>query len=149
MIENAHPTAALESLDVTLLATGCSNLCRHCSVGAQQKHPIMTPEITDEVLECLKPLRDRVKQTYVDIYFDVFDHPQTPEVLEILWRHACYDAYEVIPFDAYPRENEEAIITEVEGYKNWIVHRPDLDMSHLVAMTKMQLWTLKPAHERK
>ena len=59
------------------------------------------------------------------------------------------DAYEVIPFDAYPRENEEAIITEVEGYKNWIVHRPDLDMSHLVAMTKMQLWTLKPAHERK
>lgn len=59
------------------------------------------------------------------------------------------EAYEVIPFDAYPRENEEAIISEVEAYKDWIVHRPDLDMSHLVAMTRMQLWTMKPAHERK
>ena len=57
--------------------------------------------------------------------------------------------YEVIPFDSYPRENEEAIISEVENYKNWIVHRPDLDMSHLVALTRMQLWTLKPAHEMK
>jgi hypothetical protein len=59
------------------------------------------------------------------------------------------EAYEVIPFDSYPMENEEAIITEVENYKNWIVHRPDLDMSHLVEMTRMQLWTLKPAHEMK
>jgi hypothetical protein len=59
------------------------------------------------------------------------------------------ETYEVIPFDAYPRENEEAIISEVESYKDWIVHRPDLDMSHLVAMTRMQLWTLKPAHEMK
>ncbi len=55
--------------------------------------------------------------------------------------------YEVIPFDSYPRENEELIISEVEGYKDWIVHRTDLDMSHLADMTRMQLWTLKPAHE--
>ena len=57
--------------------------------------------------------------------------------------------YEVIPFDSYPKESEEKIISEVESYKDWIVHRTDLDMSHLVALTRMQLWTLKPAHERK
>jgi len=57
------------------------------------------------------------------------------------------DTYEVIPFDAYPREYAETIIAEVESYKDWIVHRTDLDMSNLAEMTRMQLWTLKPAHE--
>ena len=41
------------------------------------------------------------------------------------------EAYEVIPFDSYPRENEEAIISEVESYKDWIVHRPDLELRRL------------------
>jgi len=59
------------------------------------------------------------------------------------------DSYEVIPFDSYPKEYEEKIISEVENYKDWIVHRTDLDMSHLVEMTRMQLWTLKPAHENR
>lgn len=58
------------------------------------------------------------------------------------------ESYEVSPFDPYPKENEELIISEVEGYKNWIVHRTDLDMSHLAEMTRMQLWTLKPAIEK-
>jgi hypothetical protein len=49
------------------------------------------------------------------------------------------------PFDAHPTENLEAIVKSVEGCKSWPVHREDLDMSHLVEMTKMQLWTLKPA----
>ena len=59
------------------------------------------------------------------------------------------DSYEVIRFDSYPKENEELIISEVEGYKDWIVHRTDLDMTHLAEMTRMQLWTLKPAHENR
>lgn len=57
------------------------------------------------------------------------------------------ESYEVISFDPYPKEHEELIISEVESYKHWIVHRTDLDMSHLAEMTRMQLWTLKPAHE--
>jgi len=57
-------------------------------------------------------------------------------------------SYEVRAFDSYPKANEEIIISEVEDYKHWIVHRTDLDMSHLADMTRMQLWTLKPAHER-
>jgi hypothetical protein len=57
------------------------------------------------------------------------------------------ESYEVIPFDAYPKEHEEAITAEVESCKDWIVHRTDLDMSSLVEITRMQLWTLKPAHE--
>jgi hypothetical protein len=59
------------------------------------------------------------------------------------------DSYKVIPFDAYPKEYEETIISEVEDYKHWIVHRTDLDMSHLADLTRMQLWTLKPAHENR
>jgi len=59
------------------------------------------------------------------------------------------DNYEVLPFDAYPREYAETIISEVESYKHWIVHRTDLEMSHLADMTRMQLWTLKPAHEKR
>jgi hypothetical protein len=52
----------------------------------------------------------------------------------------------VIPsFDAYPVDNVEAILKSVEGCKSWPVHREDLDMGHLVEMTKMQMWTLKPA----
>ena len=58
------------------------------------------------------------------------------------------ESYEVIAFDSYPKANEEIIIGEVEDYKHWIVHRTDLDMSHLAEMTRMQLWTLKPAHEK-
>jgi peptidoglycan/xylan/chitin deacetylase (PgdA/CDA1 family) len=56
--------------------------------------------------------------------------------------------YDVPAFEPYPRANEAKIIGEVEGYKSWPVHRPDLDMSRIVDFTKLQLWTLKPAHHR-
>ena len=55
------------------------------------------------------------------------------------------DVYNVTPFDAYPHENEAAIIKNVEDCQTWPVHRKDLDMTNLVEMTKMQMWTLKPA----
>ena len=58
------------------------------------------------------------------------------------------ESYNIIPFDPYPRENEAAIISEVGGCKYWPVHQPDLDMSHLVHLTRLQLWTLKPAMEK-
>jgi peptidoglycan/xylan/chitin deacetylase (PgdA/CDA1 family) len=56
--------------------------------------------------------------------------------------------YEVPVFDAYPKTNEQEIIRQVEGYKTWPVHRRDLDMSRIVEFTRLQLWTLKPAHRR-
>jgi hypothetical protein len=55
--------------------------------------------------------------------------------------------YELIAFEPYPREHEKSIVSTVEDFKHWIVHRPDLDMSHLADLTRMQLWTLKPAFE--
>jgi len=55
------------------------------------------------------------------------------------------DRYQVRSFPAYPTENEATIIAEVEDCKNWPVHRPDLNMSNLVEMTRLQLWTIKPA----
>jgi len=53
--------------------------------------------------------------------------------------------YDVPAFEPYPRTNEAEIIKEVEGYKTWPVHRRDLDMSRIVELTRLQLWTLKPA----
>jgi hypothetical protein len=53
--------------------------------------------------------------------------------------------FRIPSFDAHPVDNLEAIVKSVEGCKSWPVHREDLDMSHIVEMTKMQLWTLKPA----
>jgi len=57
-------------------------------------------------------------------------------------------AYDVPEFEPYPRANEKKIVAEVEGYKTWPVHRPDLDMARIVEFTKLQLWTLKPARRR-
>jgi hypothetical protein len=57
------------------------------------------------------------------------------------------ESYQVLPFDPWPKENEQKIIAEVKGCKDWPVHKPDLDMSNLVQMTRLQLWTLKPARE--
>jgi hypothetical protein len=56
--------------------------------------------------------------------------------------------YEVPAFDPYPRTNENEIIQAVRGLKSWPVHRPDLDMERIVELTRLQLWTLKPAHRK-
>jgi hypothetical protein len=58
------------------------------------------------------------------------------------------ESYQIIPFDPWPKENEQAIISEIESFKDWPVHKPDLDMSNLVKLTRLQLWTLKPAREK-
>jgi peptidoglycan/xylan/chitin deacetylase (PgdA/CDA1 family) len=57
-------------------------------------------------------------------------------------------AYDALDFEPYPRTNEKGIVEEVEGYKTWPVHRLDLDMSRIVELTRLQLWTLKPARRR-
>jgi peptidoglycan/xylan/chitin deacetylase (PgdA/CDA1 family) len=57
-------------------------------------------------------------------------------------------AYDVPAFEPYPRTNEKGIVDEIEGYKTWPVHRPDLDMTRIVEFTRLQLWTLKPARRR-
>ncbi len=58
------------------------------------------------------------------------------------------DHFPTLAFEAYPSVNEENIINEVAACREWPVHREDLDMSHLIEMTKLQLWTLKPALEK-
>jgi hypothetical protein len=57
-------------------------------------------------------------------------------------------SYGVIPFDSWPKENEQAIISEVQACKDWPVHKRDLDMTNIIKLTRLQLWTLKPARER-
>ncbi len=66
-----------------------------------------------------------------------------------LWFDICTgqirQSYDVPAFEPYPRTNEKPIVDEVAGYRSWPVHKPDLDMSRIVELTRLQLWTLKPA----
>jgi hypothetical protein len=56
--------------------------------------------------------------------------------------------YDVPSFDPYPRTNEEAIVRALRELKPWPVHRPDLKMETIIQLTRLQLWTLKPAHRK-
>lgn len=56
--------------------------------------------------------------------------------------------YRVPAFDPYPRTNEKEIVQAVRDLKFWPVHRLDLDMERIIELTKLQLWTLKPAQRR-
>ena len=136
-------------------------LDRHSPLGPMSMPPD-SPEIGsvsfDQLLELVAYAADTLTNLgYLPAMLELGDQMAGTGSLLHLFSTAYLDvcagkqmeSYRVIPFDPYPRGNEEAIISEVEGAKYWIVHRPDLDMSHLVAMTKMQLWTLKPAHEIK
>jgi peptidoglycan/xylan/chitin deacetylase (PgdA/CDA1 family) len=67
--------------------------------------------------------------------------------LDLISRNPGSD-YEVPAFDPYPRTNENEIVQAIQELKSWPVHRSDLDMEKIVELTKLQLWTLKPAHRR-
>ncbi len=67
--------------------------------------------------------------------------------LDLKAKNLCSD-YDVVSFDPYPKTYEQEIVRRIEGFKSWPVHRRDLDMSRIVDMTRMQLWTLKPAQRR-
>lgn len=58
------------------------------------------------------------------------------------------DWYQLTPFEPWPRAHDEEIVRRIKGFKDWPVHRTDLDMSRIVEFTRLQLWTLKPAFER-
>jgi peptidoglycan/xylan/chitin deacetylase (PgdA/CDA1 family) len=67
--------------------------------------------------------------------------------LDMISRSPSSD-YDVPSFDPYPRTNEKEIVLGIRDLKTWPVHRLDLDMERIVELTKLQLWTLKPAHRR-
>jgi len=69
------------------------------------------------------------------VYLDLISESPKPE-------------YVVPVFEPYPRTNEDEIVRAVRELESWPVHRPDLDMDKIVELTKLQLWTLKPAHRR-
>jgi hypothetical protein len=67
------------------------------------------------------------------------------EIFLALLEGSVPQEFVVHPFDAHPTDNLDAIVKSVQGCKSWPVHRKNLDMSRIVDLTKMQLWTLKPA----
>jgi hypothetical protein len=58
------------------------------------------------------------------------------------------ESYELPAFEACPTQYADEIVSRVEDYKSWPVHRPDLEMTRLAEFTRLQLWTLKPARAR-
>lgn len=54
--------------------------------------------------------------------------------------------YAIRSFDAYPRTNDKKIAQRIQEFRGWPVHRLYLDDSRIVEFTRLQLWTLKPAH---
>ncbi|NIM47930.1 MAG: hypothetical protein GTN78_14285 [Gemmatimonadales bacterium] len=70
------------------------------------------------------------------------------ELLLELSRGEETESHSLRPFEAWPKEHDEQIVSRIESYKDWPVHRTDLDMSRIVEFTRLQLWTLKPAVER-
>lgn len=56
--------------------------------------------------------------------------------------------YKLSKFQAYPDYNLEQIIKEVRSCKSWPIHRENLDIEPILQMTKLQLWTLKPAFQK-
>lgn len=98
-------------------------------------------------------IRDR---GYLPSYLTIGDNQIGTGSLLALFSQLYIDAttgglnssYRVIPFDPWPKENEQAIISEVQACKDWPVHKLDLDMSNIIKYTRLQLWTLKPARER-
>ena len=88
---------SIKSLDVALMATGCSVRCRHCYASARQRveHPI-GPALAEEILDRLQPLVDRAEQTLVDVYYDLFDHPDAPAMVRLLHRRNLYGFFQDI-----------------------------------------------------
>lgn len=135
-------------------------LTRESPLGPMDK-PSETPEISsvsiDQVYDLAGAAREVIRnQGFLppELMIDTKSigtgsllHLFSSTYLDILEKNE-QESYEVIPFDCYPKQNEEEIIGEVFSYKDWIVHRTDLDMTHLAEITRMQLWTLKPAIEK-
>jgi len=52
----------------------------------------------------------------------------------------------VVPRPKMPYPSEaEAVANKVRNYRNWRIHRQDLDMADICRLTLLQGWTLKPA----
>jgi MoaA/NifB/PqqE/SkfB family radical SAM enzyme len=78
-------------VDVSLLATGCACSCRHCYASARHKleAPIDAARAS-EILDLLSPLFGRAEKRLVDIYYDLFDHPDVPGMVELLHERGLY-----------------------------------------------------------
>ena len=67
------------------------------------------------------------------------------EVYLMIRAQESTEMFNVVSMEPYPSVNEAQIIREVAACKGWPVHREDLDMSGIIELTRLQLWTLKPA----
>jgi hypothetical protein len=88
---------SFHTVEVVLLACGCANRCGHCYACAthQVAHPIDTA-LAERLLDLLMPLFDRAQERYVDIYYDLFDHPDADGLVRLLHRRNLYAMWRTI-----------------------------------------------------
>ncbi len=133
---------------------------RVCPLGPMEI-PDSVPGITevskDQTLKLAKDAQVWIRERgYLPSYLTAGDNHIGTGSLLALFSQLYLDAvsgglkssYNIMSFDPWPRENEQAIIAEVQACKDWPVHKRDLDMSNIIKYTRLQLWTLKPARER-
>lgn len=88
----------ISTLDIALMATGCSVRCRHCYASAKHRvpHPI-NAALAGALLDDIQPLIDRAERTIVDIYYDLFDHPDALGMIRLLHRRGLYGYFIGVP----------------------------------------------------
>jgi MoaA/NifB/PqqE/SkfB family radical SAM enzyme len=89
--------ASFRTVEVILLANGCSNCCDHCYASATHnvEHPIGTI-LAEHLLDMLMPLFDEAQERFVDIYYDLFDHPDPAGLARLLHRKGLYAMWDSI-----------------------------------------------------
>ena len=88
---NQEALSDVGPVDVSLMATGCACRCRHCYASASRKirAPIDAARAA-EILDLLPSLFERAEKCIVDIYYDLFDHPDVSGMIRLLHERDLY-----------------------------------------------------------
>ena len=86
-----------QTVDISLIAAGCSCLCRHCYADARRRvaNPIDVCK-AEEIVAYFDPLLTAAEEPLVDVYYDLFDHPEASEMIRLLHGRDLYGYFEVI-----------------------------------------------------
>ena len=74
-----------KNVTISMLATGCSCMCRHCYASATRS--LSNPIDRDKaslILDMTQGLFDRSEENLVDIYYDLFDHNDAVGLIRLL-----------------------------------------------------------------
>ena len=87
-----------KNVTVSLIATSCSCMCRHCYASATRSvKSSIDREKAGFILDKLQGLFRKSDETLVDIYYDLFDHPDAAGMVRLLYERDLYGFFVDIP----------------------------------------------------